>query len=183
LILSNKRYQIEIVRDEQYTLFSTDNKFYSNIILLEEYSRSDFVCGYSIAIKSALSNYKVAIIGRAYGSVENCAVLEDGMLVMLVDNYLIFFNLINQELEKKIQVLDYGTGIEMYPFDDGYIINSEIDIIKVDKFGRKIWSFSGQDIWVRPNGESSIKILDEGLLLIDWEGHNYHLNKWGKDIS
>ncbi|WP_042333702.1 hypothetical protein [Desulfosporosinus meridiei] len=68
-----------------------------------------------------------------------------------------------------VLILSFGTGIEIYPFDDGYIVNGEIDIIKVDKFVNKVWDFSGRDIWVRPNSESSIKILDDSLFLTDWE--------------
>lgn len=71
----------------------------------------------------------------------------------------------------------------MYPFDDGYIVNGEVYVIKVDKLGNKIWSFSGRDIWVRPNGESSISIQRDSLLLTDFEGYEYHLDKWGKEIS
>lgn len=146
-------------------------------------SRNDFVCAYSVSVQGSMVDYKVAIIGRAYGSVENCALLEDNMLVVLIDNYLVFFELKAQRLEKKILILDFGTGIEIYPFDDGYIVNGEVDIIKVDKFGNKGWEFSGRDIWVRPNGESSIKILGNSLLLTDWEGYKYQLDKWGKEIQ
>ncbi len=185
MLLSNHNYEIQITKDGQYTLFSTDNIFYDIIIETEEYSRNDFICAYSVSIQDSLhdNDYKVGIIGRAYGSVENCAVLEENRLVVLADNYLVFFDLKAQQLENKILILDFGTGIEIYPFDEGYIVNGETDIIKVDKFGNKVWDFSGRDIWVRPNGESSIKILDNSLLLIDWEGNKYNLDKLGREIS
>ncbi|AJA47002.1 hypothetical protein CPAST_c09020 [Clostridium pasteurianum DSM 525 = ATCC 6013] len=182
MILSNKDFQIEITKDTQYTLFSTDNKFYNHIIQMEKYNRNDFVCVYCIFVHSLTADYSVAIIGRAYGNVKNCAVLENNIIIILIDNYVVFFDLIDEKLEKKIRVLDFGTGIEIYPFDDGYIVNGEIDIIKVDKSGSKIWNFSGRDIWVRPNGESSINILRDRLLLTDFEGYTYHLNKLGKLI-
>lgn len=182
MILSNKNYEIEIIKDMQYTLFSKDNKFYNHVIQMEQYSRNDFVCAYCVSVHSLTSDYKVAIIGRAYGSIENCAVLEGSRLVILVDDYLVFFDLITQNLEMKKKILDFGTGIEIYSFDNGYIINGEVDVIKVDRLGRKIWDFSGKDIWVRPNGESSVNILDDRLLLTDFEGYNYHVDKWGKEI-
>lgn len=49
-------------------------------------------------------------------------------------------------------------------------VHGEIEIVKVNKFGSKIWSFSGRDIWVRPNGESSVSILEDSILLTDFEG-------------
>ena len=183
--LSNHNYEIQITKDRQYTIFSTDDRFYDIIIETEGYNRNDFICAYSVSIQDSLRDrdYKVAIIGRAYGSVENSAVLEENRLVVLVDNYLVFFDLTAQQLENKILILDFGTGIEIYPFDEGYIVNGETDIIKVDKFGNKVWDFSGRDIWVRPNGEPSIKILGDSLLLTDWEGNKYHLDKLGREIS
>jgi len=183
LILSNERYEIKITKDSQYTLFSTDSKFYNHVFQMEEYIRNDYVSAYSVSVHSLITDYKIAIIGRAYGSVENCAVLEGDRLVILIDDYMVSFDLIVQNLELKIKVIDFGTGIEIYAFDDGYIVNGEVDIIKVDKLGNKIWSFSGRDIWVRPNGESSINIQNDRLLLIDFEGYEYHLDKWGKEIS
>lgn len=183
MILSNESYEIEITKDNQYTLFSADNKSYNHVFKMERYIRNDYVSAYSVSVSSSAIDYRIAIIGRGYGSVENCAVLEDDRLVILIDNYMAFFDLITQNLELKIKVIDFGTGIELYPFDDGYIVNGEVDVIKVDKLGNKIWSFSGRDIWVRPNGESSISIQRDSLLLTDFEGYEYHLDKWGKEIS
>lgn len=37
MILSNKNFEIEITKDRQYTLFSSDNKFYNQAILMEDY--------------------------------------------------------------------------------------------------------------------------------------------------
>jgi len=182
LILLNESYEIEITKDTQYTLFSTDNKFYNHAFQMEEYTRNDYVSAYSVSVHSLITDYKIAIIGRGYGSIENCAVLEGDRLVILIDDYLVSFDLITQNLEWKIKVIDFGTGIEIYAFDNGYIVNGEVDIIKVDKLGNKIWSFSGRDIWVRPNGESSTNIQIGSLLLIDFEGYEYLLDKWGKEI-
>lgn len=183
MILSNESYEIEITKDSQYTLFSTDNKFYNHIFQMEEYTRNDYVSAYSVSVRSLITDYKIAIIGRAYGSVENCAVLEGDRLVILIDNYMVFFDLITQNIELRVKVIDLGTGIEIYAFDNGYIVNGEVDIIKVDKLGNKIWSFSGRDVWARSNGESSINIQRDRLLLTDFEGCKYHLDKWGKEIS
>lgn len=179
MILFNKNYRVEITKDKQYTLFSSDNKIYNHVIQMEDYSRNDFVCAYCVSVCSPTDDYKVAIIGRAYGSVENCAVLEDSRIVILIDDYLVFFDLNSQKLEIKMKVLEFGTGIGIYPFVDEYIVNGEVDIIKVDKLGSIVWDFSGRDIWVRPNGESSIKIVGEDLILTDFEGYTYHLDKWG----
>lgn len=181
MILSNESYKIEITKDSPYTLSPTDNILYDHIFQTEKYGEADYVAAYSILVHSVTTNYKIAIIGRSYGNIENCAVLEGDSLTILIDNYLVIFNLITQKLEMNIEIIDIGTGLEIYAFDNGYIINGEVDIIKVDKLGNKAWSFSGRDIWARPNGESSINIQTDSILLIDFEGYEYHLDKWGKE--
>lgn len=183
MILSNENYEIEITIDNQYTLLSTDNKFYNHVFQMEEFTRDDYISTFSVSVRSLIVNYKIAIIGRAYGSVENCAVLEGDRLVILIDDYMVFLDLPTKKLELKIKLIDFGAGIEIYAFDNGYIVNGEVDIIKVDKLGNKVWEFSGRDIWVRPNGESSINIQGDRILLIDFEGYQYYLDKWGKEIS
>lgn len=183
MILSNENYEIEITKDNQYNLISTDNKFYNHVFQMEEFTRDDYISTFSVSVRSLVVNYKIAIIGRAYGSVENCAVLEGDRLVILIDDYMVFLDLPTKKLELKIKLIDFGTGIEIYAFDNGYIVNGEVDIIKVDKLGNKVWEFSGRDIWVRPNGESSINIQGDRILLVDFEGYQYYLDKWGKEIS
>lgn len=154
MILSNNNYEIEIIKDSQYTLFSSDNKFYNHVYQMEEYTRNDYVSAYSVSVRSLITDYKMVIIGRAYGSIENCAVLEGGSLVILIDNYMVFFNLNTQILELKKKVIDFGTGIEIYAFDNGYIVN----------------------------GEPSLIIQRDRLLLTDFEGFEYYLDRWGNAI-
>lgn len=93
------------------------------------------------------------------------------------------FNLSTRKLENMKKVIDFGTGMEIYTFDGGYIINGEIDIIKVDKSGNKIWSFSGRDIWVTLNGEDALQINGDKLILTDFNGDIYKVDKYGKEIK
>lgn len=171
-----------INKDNQYTLFSTDNKSYDNPVLLENYSRNDFVCAYNISIDSHVSNYIVTVIGRAYGNVENCAVLKENRLVVLIDDFIVFINLITHQIELSKKLFDFGTGIELYTFNDGYIVNAEVDLLYLDRYANLIWTFCGRDIWVRPTNESSIKIIDNTLLLTDFAGYQYCLDKSGNEI-
>lgn len=182
MILTNEYCQVIIEKDTQYSLFSTDNKAYDYTCFLEDYTPNDFFSAYSISITADFGCYTVAVIGRAFGSIENCAVLEKEMLVVLVDNYLVFYNVSERQFVNKIKVIDLGTGLEIYPFDSGYVINSEVDIIKVNKLGKKEWTFSGRDIWVNLNGERPMKIIDDKLYLQDFNGYQYCVNKNGKEI-
>jgi hypothetical protein len=183
MVLNNGRYRITIEIDSQYALFSTDNKEYDYTYFMEEYSCGDYIRAYSVSVKTNERHDTIAIIGHIDGDIENCAVLEDDRLVILVDCYLAFIDLTDCRLVDKIEITGIDTGLEIYAFDDGYIINGEIDIIKTNKNGQKQWEFSGRDIWVLPSGESSIKITDDKLYLTDWEGYKYCVGKNGEVVS
>lgn len=183
MILVNEKFTVEVKKDTQYTLFSTDNQYYDYIINTEDYSRNDYICAYCITVNNNIDIYKIAIIARGYGKVDKCAILEEDRLVVLADNYIVFFNLSTRKLGNMKEVIDFGTGMEIYTFDGGYIINGELDIIKVDKSGNKIWSFSGRDIWVTLNGEDAIQIDGNKLILTDFNGDAYKVDKHGKEIK
>lgn len=183
MIISNNEYVIDISKDNENINNSTYKNFYDQVFYMEDYREFDLLSSYIISIHSSQANYKIAFIGSAYGGIDNCAVLEDSRLIILVDDYIVFYDLIYKSMIMKIKVIDFGSGLEMYPFDDGYIINGEVDIIKIDKLGNRVWSFSGRDIWARPSGESSINISEDSIFLTDFEGFNYHLDKWGKELS
>jgi hypothetical protein len=183
MVLANNRFTVEVKRDTQYTLFSTDNQYYDYIINTEDYSRNDYICVYCITVNNNTDSYKIAIIARGYGQFDNCAILDEDRLVVLADNYMVLFNLSTRKLDNMKEVIDFGTGMEIYTFDGGYIINGEIDIIKVDKSGNKIWSFSGRDIWVTLNGEDALQINGNKLILTDFNGDTYKIDKYGKEIK
>ena len=183
MFLANHRFTVEIKKDNQYTLFSTDNQHYDYTIRTEEFDRNDYVCVYCIIVNSNIENYKIAIITRCYGQIDNCVILEEERLVLLADNYIVFLNLTSKKLESIKQVIDVGTGIGMYSFDSGYTVNGEIDVIKVDKLGNKLWSFSGRDIWVTLSGEEAIQINDNKLMLTDFNGDTYEIDKYGKELK
>lgn len=67
MILLNDKFTVEIEKDTQYTLFSTDNQYYDYIINTEDYSRNDYVYVYCITINNNTDSYKIAIIARVYG--------------------------------------------------------------------------------------------------------------------
>lgn len=182
MLLSNTMYEIVISKDNQFTLFSMDNTFYDNVIQLENYTRNDFVCAYNISVTSLMKDYMITIIGRAYGNIYSCAILEENSLVVLIDDHLVKINIFSGQIEWGIKIFEFGTGVEMYSFNNGYLVNSEVDIMYFNKDGQLRWTFSGRDIFVRPIDKSSIEILNNHILLTDFSGYKYQLDIHGMEI-
>jgi hypothetical protein len=70
----------------------------------------------------------------------------------------------------------------MYLFNNGYLVNSEVDIMFYNKSGQLVWTFSGRYICVRPIDRSSIEIFDNQLLLTDFSRYIYRLDIHRKEI-
>ncbi len=181
--ISNESYFITGMKDINYTINSADNKYYDYVFFMEEYKSFDCYGTYEVVVETLVEKYTVAFVGRNYGCITNSSVLDGDVLTILIDDYIVKFDLILKDIIFKKKIIDFGTGIEMYAFDNGYIINCELAIIKIDNLGNKIWSVSGRDIWVRLNGESSIKIVGDNIELVDFEENKYFINKFGEYIS
>ena len=59
----------------------------------------------------------------------------------------------------------------------------ELEIVMINLKGEKNWSFSARDIFVRPDTKSDsdvFQIQGENVIVHDWEGNKYILDKWGQ---
>ena len=84
MILNNEVYEIEIVVDETYTINSTDNNHYDYVYNPYELGDNDFINVYSIKIKSNEKVINIALIGGLYSNIDNCAVLHNAVLIVLL---------------------------------------------------------------------------------------------------
>lgn len=181
MIVKENGYVIKIEKDNQYTWASTDNKRYDFTYFLEEFTRNDYICAYVVSVKNIDCRKTIALIGSGYGSADNCAVLKKSQLIVLVDGILVFIDLVTYELIDKINIgIEMGTGIGLYEFDKGFLINSEIEIIRTDYFVNEQWRFSGADIWVDPDGKDVLNIIDNNIYLQDFLGNEYVLDEKGQ---
>ena len=181
-------YEIKVSKNNNFTLFSSDNKSYDAVYYMEEYTRNSLVCTYEITItchsETMVDNIKlIALIGRIYGNTEHCTVIIGSRLAVLVDDYLSIIELSDISLITKVKILSFGTGIALYSFDDGLLVHGEIDVVKIDYDGNTEWSFSARDVWVTADGTDALRIEGDKIFLTDFEGHTYVLNRFGEEIS
>jgi len=72
----------------------------------------------------------------------------------------------------------------LYPITDGFLIHGELSILRLDRNFEQVWDFCGSDIWVVPDGtRKALQIVDDRILLEDWNGIKYILNMDGKLVA
>ncbi|MCQ6957984.1 hypothetical protein [Mucilaginibacter aquariorum] len=84
---------------------------------------------------------------------------------------------------KWFKELDPATCIEIYSFEDGFIIHGEISISRVTLAGEIKWEFSARDIFVNLNGHKEFEITGGQIKLVDFENYEYILDANGKVIT
>lgn len=183
--LKNLQYSIDIEIDNTFTLESTDNRPYDYIFNPEALTRNDYTKVFSIRISKGCDEpTNIALIGSFYSFPEDCAILKDNHLTVLMDSTITVIDLITLSIIRHKIFSDFGTYFSIYSFDNGYIVYGELDIVKLDITLQIEWTFSGADIFVLPD-ESIIpfNINGDTIELRDWEGKYYYLDKYGNKIS
>ena len=77
---------------------------------------------------------------------------------------------------------DEPTYIKVYKWNDLYIVHGEINVYCFDNSYEKKWTFSGRDIWVTKDDSEAISFFDDCMVLKDWLGYTYRVNREGKEV-
>ena len=185
--IENATYKIAIVKDETFTLDSVDNKPYDYIFNPVGFRRSDFYMAYSINIDDGIGKKRIALIGSAYGRVDNSAVMEDDTLIVLANTILVSIDCRTISMKsheiKSDTIPFFKVLLGIYRFDNAYIVHGEIDILKLSPAFEIEWSYSGGDIFITQDGSCPFRIENDIIHLTDWNGRKYAVNKFGKDMA
>ncbi len=109
-------------------------------------------------------------------------VIADGVMVLAVGKTVFDLELPNLSLNWKAEG-DDSICFGIYEFQNGYLIHGEQCITNLQSDGTLAWQFSGEDIFVSPNGENVFEIDDGIIRLRDWNGKGYVLDRNGRMIK
>jgi len=115
---------------------------------------------------------------------------KDGQSIKLIDQDLIFslgdtflsLNLKSNQFNWLLQP-DLTEVFEFYDLQDDFIVRGETEVHRIDRNGNKLWSFGGQDIWVNLEGENEVIILEDKILLTDFNSSKYFIDFDGKQLE
>ena len=76
-----------------------------------------------------------------------------------------------------------ATYIESYQVNGIYVVHGELFIYGFDQSFKKLWSFSGRDIFVAQDGSPAVKFKDDHIEVTDWLGYRYEIDFTGKSCD
>lgn len=187
MIVKYKDYSIEIVDDQTYTINSVDNvSRYDKIYFSDSTSIEKFypTSKHGIRVKLADVELASAIICEVGGGTtihnKSFIVSEDALLICCCDK-VYSLELPNLSINW-FKRLDPGTCFGIYQFDNDFLIHGELQITRININGNEKWTFRARDIFVTSDGNKSFAIQADKILLIDWEGYRYTLDKNGVEV-
>lgn len=188
MTVNYKDYSIDIVDDQTYSINSADNTSHYDKIYFDGSTNQDRfypTSKHGIRVKQADKELTSAIICEVGGATDihngSFTISEDTLLICCCDKiYSLKLPDLSINWHKR---LDPATCFGIYPFDNDFIIHGELQITRIDKDGNEKWTFGARDIFVTPDGKASFTIQADKILLTDWEGYKYKLDKNGVEVN
>jgi hypothetical protein len=171
---TSEQYRIEIFEDKSFTKASQNKLIQYDFVHFDE-SQYLFPSIYGIKIFQNDTLIKNAVIGSVGGGTtidENSVIIERERLLVCCSDTIFCLSIPNLTLLWKTQA-DQATCIEIFKFQDSYIIHGEFEISRLDKNGNILWQQSGADIFTTLEGKDDFEITENYILATDWENRKY----------
>ncbi|MBQ6568793.1 MAG: hypothetical protein IJL87_00900 [Clostridia bacterium] len=180
--LKNKYCSVNLEIDPAYSVGSADNRKYDLTFNPGEYGRGDYCKTLCFDIDCYSSRYTVALTGDGSCQAEDCAVLEEKILSVLLGWDIIQFDVKARQIIKRATVDVFGCCFGVFRVGDRYLIYGECEIAMLDSNFNKIWGFAGRDIFVSVTGKNPFVINKNSVSLYDFEDNYYEVDFNGKVI-
>lgn len=132
--------------------------------------------------KNDLEINSCLLIGSAGTMIHSTSALLDGDCLLVCCGNSVF-SLSLPDLELKWQApVDFVVCFQIFALENDYLVHGETEVSRLSKNGEIIWSFSGCDIFVSIDGETTCAIHENCIELVDWEKNRYTLDFNGKVI-
>lgn len=185
MVCYNSRFRVELVPDPCYTIGSADNRPYDRVFNPEELGGGDYrkVCRLAVEDFQTGEETQAALIGAGTWCVEGCAVLNGAVLTVLMDRRALQLSLDPFEQLDSKKISADGPLLALYPWGEDFLVHGELEVLRLDRRLRVLWSFSGRDIFVTRGGGKAFEMEQGRIRLRDWEGNRYELDPDGKLLS
>jgi len=173
---------VELFDDTSYTPGS-DNKSVYELYHFTDGYQNPYGTPHGVRLfKGDLEVNSCLLIGSGGTTVHpTSAILNGDSLSVCCGDSVFSLELPSLKLSWQTQV-DIAACFQIYSIGGGYVIHGEVNVSMLNSQGDIIWSFSGCDIFVSPDGETTFAIHDDHIALVDWEKNKYELDFNGKVI-
>ena len=183
MILKSDNVIVEIVVDKTYTIGSVDNRHYDVVLNPANYSRSDFTKTLAIHIDMFSKQFSIALIGFGLISDEDCAILDNNTLTVLLNQEIVQINIVDGAIIRHVKLDSFGCNFAIYKVDNGYILYGEMAITMLDFDFVEKWTFCGLDIFVSATGKQSFEMKENAICLYDFVDNYYEIDYEGNRIK
>lgn len=181
--LSNDKYQVEILIDRTYTMQSTDNRHYDYTFNPNNLTRKDVTKAFNIHVYQNDNEKRYVLIGSLYSKDNDCAVLNGSLLTVLINDSISQIDLESNCIINHKVIDEDGCFFAIHKISNGYIVHGEFVVLKVDLLLNVTWTFSGADIFVTQDDHPAFQIINDRIVLRDWNNDIYELDMYGQLIS
>ena len=177
MFINEDSYEIEIKVIEKFTKDSVKNGGYDFVYNpLDCNFCDDFMKYYDISIKSEKNIIRIALFGDYHIYDDNCAVFENEMLTVLVNDNIARIDIINGKLIYFKEFDIFGIAEEIYKTPFGYVIKGEIDIIGLDENFDEAWKFGSRDIFECADNKEPFVLCDDRIKLYNFLDDYFELD-------
>lgn len=193
--INYKNFEIEVYDDPNYIAsiydIYTDNKrHYEKMYSEFEAEPSEdpnffYTSNYAIIIKESGKEISSAIIcevGRQTTITKNSFIIEKDKIWLCACNKIYCLEIPSLELKWQKKIDDFANFC-IYKIENDFLVHGELQIFRINKEGKIIWSFGGRDIWVNIQGKHEITIENNTIRLFDFESNEYVLDFDGNQIE
>ncbi len=177
------KYRIDIYTDQTFTEGSADNVNQYDFVYLDK-SGYIFPSVFGIKVFQDDTLIKSAVIGSIGGGTgihDTSTIIENDRLLICCSDTIFCLSIPDLTLLWRTQA-DQATCFEIYKYQDSYIIHGELEISRLDKYGKILWQQSGADIFTTLDGKDNFVITDNYILVTDWENRKYKFDFNGQSI-
>jgi outer membrane protein assembly factor BamB len=128
-------------------------------------------------IKSAV----IASNGGGTGIHDTSIIIEKDRLLVCCSDSVFCLSIPDLTLLWRTQA-DQVTCLEIYKYEDSYIIHGELEISRIDKNGKILWQQIGADIFTTLEGKDTFVITYNYIIATDWENRKYKFDFNGQSI-
>ena len=183
MLLKHNNYIVKIDMDHTYAVDSTDNHCYDVVLNPCNYKHGDLTKTLAIDISLPSKHHSIALIGSFLIGDSDCAILENDILTVLLDQIIVQINILNGSIVNHIELDCLGCNFAIYRVENGYIIYGECEVTMLGVDFSKKWAFSGKDIFASVSGKLPFEIKDHLICLYDFEDNYYEIDFEGNHIK
>ena len=184
ITLQHNNLTIEIFGDPTFNPATNSPAKYNKVIQAKNDKQYSPASQHAIKIYQNNNLINSAVILAAGGGtsvLSDTALIDDNNLIIRCCNKL--FSLTLPGLETNwVTETDWATCFSIHKYQDTYISHGEIDIARIDKAGKILWSFSGADIFVCLYEGNPFEMHDTHIALTDFNGMRYKIDYNGNLI-